>query len=148
MKNILKRNGFGCFLVVAVLLFSSGCANTDKKAANEKLVKSVYAAYEQKDWNMLTSLFAPGFTFTSPNDDHIDLKAYKVRCWPNCNNIAKFDFEKVMVEGDEAYVTYRCLTKNGKTFRNTEYFILKDGKIKEFTCFFGPGIGFPNNTSK
>ena len=31
---------------------------------------------------------------------------------------------------------------------NTEYFKLKDGKITEFTCFFGPGISFPNNKAK
>ena len=131
-----------------LLLSNINCTNTDSKSSNEKIVRGVYTAYEKKDWNMLTSLFAEGFNFSSPVDDHIDLKAYKVRCWPNAYNIEKFTLDRVMVDGDDAYATYHCFTKNGKVLMNTEHFILKDGKIKEFTCFFGPGIGFPNNTGK
>jgi len=143
----MKRSVWFVF-AIAVILLNSNFTYQGGKATNERVVRSVYAAYEKKDWNMLKSLFAEGFTFTSPVDDHIDINAYKVRCWPNCNNIAKFNIDKLMVDRDDAYVTYTCLTKNGKTFHNTEYFELKDGKIKDFTCYFGPGIGFPNNTSK
>ena len=34
-------------------------------------------------------LLADGFVFNSPNDDHIDLKTYKERRWPNAVNIKK-----------------------------------------------------------
>jgi ketosteroid isomerase-like protein len=122
-------------------LQAAGLPNT----ANEKVVRDVYAAYEKKDWNMLTSLFANGFTFTSPVDDHIDLKAYKVRCWPNAYNIKKFDIEKLVVDGDDVFVLYNGWNNDNKEFRNTEYFKLKDGKIEGFTCFFGPGISYPNS---
>jgi hypothetical protein len=53
-----------------------------------------------------------------------------------------------MVDGDNVFVNYHCWTLNDKVFWNTEYFTLKDGNIKNFACFFGPGIGFPNNTGK
>jgi ketosteroid isomerase-like protein len=149
-------NLFGKVLLVWVLLScTAGFAQTSTDPAaglpntlNEKVVRDVYAAYEKKDWNMLTSLFAKGFTFTSPVDDHIDLKAYKVRCWPNAYNIKKFDIEKLVVDGDDVFVLYNGWNNDGKEFRNTEYFKLKDGKIEEFTCFFGPGISFPNNKGK
>ncbi|HEY4322658.1 MAG TPA: nuclear transport factor 2 family protein [Mucilaginibacter sp.] len=151
-----STNFFGKILLVwALLSCGAGFAQTATAQAtrpqngpNEKVVRSVYAAYEKKDWNMLTSLFAEGFTFTSPVDDRIDLKAYKVKCWPNAYNIKSFEIEKVVVDGDDVFVLYNGSSLNGKEFRNTEYFKLKDGKIKEFTCFFGPGISFPNNTKK
>ena len=146
-------NFFGKVLLVCVLLScKTGFAQTSTPQAaglpntpNEKVVRDVYAAYEKKDWNMLTSLFAKGFTFSSPVDDHIDLKTYKVRCWPNADNIKKFDIEKLVVDGDDVFVLYNGWNNDGKKFRNTEYFKLKDGKIEEFTCFFGPGISYPNS---
>jgi ketosteroid isomerase-like protein len=148
MKNKFKNKSAGYIFAIAVILLGSGFAFQGSKASNEKVVRGVYTAYEKKDWNMLTSLFAPGFTFTSPVDNHIDLKEYKVRCWPNSANIKKFDIEKLVVDGDDVFVLYNGWNNSGKEFRNTEYFKLKDGKIKEFTCFFGPGISFPNNTKK
>jgi ketosteroid isomerase-like protein len=150
MKSKLKKNGGGYLFAVAitVLLLSSSFTNLSTKAANEKTVRAVYTAYEKKDWNMLKALFADGFTFNSPNDDHIDIKEYKIRCWPNSANIKSFHIDKLVVDGDDVFVLYHGWTTDGREMENTEYFKLKDGKIKEFTCFFGPGISFPNNKKK
>jgi len=148
MKNKFGKKSISYLIAIAVLLLTSNFAWRSDKATNEKVVRSVYTAYEKKDWNLLKSLFAEGFTFTSPVDDHIGLKEYKVRCWPNSNNIKKFDIEKLVVDGDDVFILYNGWNKSGQKFRNTEYFKLKDGKIKEWTCFFGPGISFPNNTKK
>ena len=116
---------------------------------HEKLIKQYYAAYEQKDWHMLELILDEGFSFTSPaGDDHINLKVYKERCWPNAVNTKKFDLEKVIISGDDAYVTYNGWTTDGKLFRNTERFKFKDGKITENECFFGTGVSFPNNAKK
>jgi len=116
---------------------------------NEKLIREYYAAYEKKDWHMLEMILADGFTFTSPaGDDHINLKLYKERCWPNANNTKRFDLEKVIIDGDVAFVLYNGWTTDGKLFRNTERFKFKEGKIVENECFFGTGISFPNNPGK
>jgi len=116
---------------------------------NEKVIRAYYTAYEKKDWHMLELILADGFTFTSPaGDDHINLKLYKERCWPNANNTKKFDLEKIIINGDDAFVTYNGWTTDGKLFRNTERFKLKDGKILANECFFGSGINFPNNSKK
>ena len=115
----------------------------------EKVIREYYSAYEKKDWHMLELILADGFTFTSPaGDDHINLKLYKERCWPNAYNTKKFDLEKVVIDGDDAFVTYNGWTTDSKLFRNTERFKLKDGKIIENECFFGSGINFPNNLKK
>jgi hypothetical protein len=145
MKNQFKRNLIGCLLAIALLLLTIPCTAQSSKQANEKTVRAVYTAYEKKDWNMLKSLFADGFTFSSQGNDHIDIKEYKKRCWPNAYNIKSFHIDKLVVDGDDAFVLYRGWNMDGKEMQNTEYFKLKDGKIKEFTCFFGPGISFPNS---
>ena len=116
---------------------------------NEKAIKEYYAAYEKKDWHMMEMILADGFTFTSPaGDDHINLKLYRERCWPNANNTKRFDLEKVIIDGDVAFVLYNGWTTDGKLFRNTERFKFKEGKIVENECFFGTGISFPNNPGK
>jgi hypothetical protein len=97
---------------------------------------------------MLESILADGFTFSSPVDEHISLKDYKEKCWPNAYNVKKFDVVKLIVKGDEGFVTYNGWTTDGKLFRNTEYFTFKDGKIKSNECFFGPGVNYPNNKEK
>ena len=144
MINKLRVNGVGCLF--AIMLVLVGCGDMGK-AGKEKMVRDYYASYEKKDWNMLAAILAEGFTFTSPMDDHIDLKSYKDRCWPNCTNTKKFDIEKLVVDGDDAYVTYTGWTNDGRSFRNTEYFTFKDGKITSNSCYFGPGVSFPNNTN-
>jgi len=148
MKNKFKRYGIGCLFALVVLSLNIKCTGVDSNQSNKKLIKDYYTAYEKKDWNMLQSVVADGFVFNSPNDDHIDLKTYKERCWPNSSKIKRFDIEKLMVDGDDAFVTYNGWTTDGRVFRNTEYFKFKDGKIKENACFFGPGISYPNNTGK
>jgi hypothetical protein len=149
MKNKFKKNGLGCLFAITLLLSTISCTAQSSKQTNEKAVRAVYTAYEKKDWNMLRSVLAEGFTFSSPVDvPPIGIKEYKKKCWPNSANIKKFELDKLMVDGDNVFVTYHCWTLNGKVLWNTEYFTLKDGKIKNFVCFFGPGIGFPNNTGK
>jgi hypothetical protein len=148
MKNKLKKNAVGCLFAVILFLVNINATSVRIRPSNEKIIKDYYAAYEKKDWNMLESLLAEGFTFSSPNDDHIDLKTYKERCWPNSVNVKRFDIDKLMIKGDEAFVTYNGWTNDDKVFRNTEYFKFKDGKITENVCFFGPGVSYPNNTKK
>jgi hypothetical protein len=138
-------------LVVWIAMSADPCfpQKSPDIAMNEKVVREYYAAYEKKDWHILELILADGFTFTSPaGDDHINLKLYKERCWPNSNNTRKFDLEKVIIAGDDAFVTYNGWTDDGRLFRNTELFKLKDGKIVSNECFFGTGVNFPNNQAK
>jgi ketosteroid isomerase-like protein len=115
------------------------------RMSGDQLVRAYYGAYEKKDWNSLVAVLADGFTFSSPVDEHISLKEYKEKCWPNCENTKRFEIKKLVVDGDDAFVTYNGWTNAGKMFRNTEYFEFKDGKIKSDECFFGPGVNYPNS---
>jgi ketosteroid isomerase-like protein len=148
----MKRKQTWVLLIAAYIAVSaSPCFSqvSPDTTTNEKVVREYYTAYETKDWSIMEHILADGFTFTSPaGDDHIDLKKYKARCWPNSENTKKFDLEHVVVVGDVAYVTYNGWTNDGRLFRNTERFLLKDGKIMENECFFGTGVNFPNNQTK
>ena len=139
-------------LISIAMACQSGVAQTSPDPAagaqdlsNEKPVKEWYIAWETKDWNLLERILADGFTFSSPLDDHIDVKHVKERCWPNAYNIKRFDVDKVVVNGDDVFVISDGWTTAGKLFRNCDYFRVKDGKIREYECFFGPGINFPNS---
>jgi ketosteroid isomerase-like protein len=148
----MKRNHFlACLIAAFITLSAIPCFSqiSPDTTMNEKVVREYYTAYEKKDWRILERILADGFTFTSPaGDDHIGLKEYKAKCWPNSENTKKFDLEKVVVVGDDAYVTYNGWTNEGRQFRNTERFLLKEGKIVENECFFGTGVNFPNNKTK
>jgi SnoaL-like domain len=137
------------FVLTTICAHAGFAQQSQDIMGHEKLIKQYYSAYEQKDWHMLELILDEGFSFTSPaGDDHINLKVYKERCWPNAVNTKKFDLEKVIINGDDAYVTYNGWTTDGKLFRNTERFKFKEGKIMENECFFGTGVSFPNNTKK
>lgn len=124
---------------------SPGPAAGPQNLSNEKAVREYYMAFEKKDWNLIEQILADGFTFSSPVDDHINMKAFKERCWPNAYKIKRFDLDKLVVNGDDAFVICDGWTTDGKLFRNSDYFRLKDGKILAYECFFGPGINFPNS---
>jgi ketosteroid isomerase-like protein len=124
---------------------SLSSASEFQNAPNEKIVKAYYTAFEEKDWNLMEQILADGFTFSSPLDDHISLKLFKEKCWPNAYKIKRFDLVKLFVNGDEAFVIYNGWTTDGKLFRNSDYFKFKGGKISEYECFFGPGINYPNS---
>jgi ketosteroid isomerase-like protein len=112
------------------------------------IIRNYYGAYESKDRAVLDGSLTNDFTFTSPNgDNHIDLKKYFEKCWPEAGKIDRFDVDKVIGNGDEAFVRYRCVTTSGRSFRNAEYFKFENGKIKEIEVFFGIGQGFASNES-
>jgi hypothetical protein len=124
-------------------------AQTGLSPKNEKTIRKYYAAWEQKDWHPIDILLAESFTFTSANnDDHISKSTFKARCWASqIDFIDGFQLERVFGNGDEAFVMYVGRTKNGKTFRNVEYFRLRDAKVEAIECYFGAPSSFPSAAS-
>ena len=148
MTTLLGRT----LMIWAILSCQAGLAQSSSNQAvglqngpNAQAVKAYYTAFEKKDWNLMQQTLAEGFTFTSPLDDHISLTVFKQRCWPNADKIKRFELDKIIVNGDSAFVIYNGWTTDGKLFRNSDYFKLKDGKIVAYECFFGPGINYPNS---
>ena len=102
-----------------------------------EIIRAVFAAYLANDRKAVEDALADDFRFTSPYDDEIDKATYFVRCWRNTDWIERHELERIFVEGDEAFVTYKCLAKGGKNFRNTEFFSFEGDKIKRIDVYFG-----------
>ncbi len=101
------------------------------------IIRSLFAAYKSKERKIVEELLTDDFTFTSPYDDAIDRATYFERCWPNSERIKTHLLEKIFVEGDEAFVLYKCITNEGNEFRNTEFFEFDGDKIKSVNVYFG-----------
>ena len=101
------------------------------------LIRNLFAAYMANDREAVAAAFTDDFRFTSPYDDEIDKATYFERCWTNSDWIERQDLETIMVEGEAAFVTYRCLTKEGKSFRNTEFFSFAGDRIARIDVYFG-----------
>jgi ketosteroid isomerase-like protein len=116
----------------------------------DETIRKWYAAWEKTDWRPVDSLLSDDFTFTSAaGDDHISKSAFKSKCWESqIGFIDRFDLQRIFGSGNEAFVMYVCRTKNGKTFRNVEYFRLRDDKVEAIECYFGAQSSFPSAVSK
>ena len=102
-----------------------------------EIIRALFAAYLANDRKAVEDAFTDDFRFTSPYDDEIDKATYFVRCWRVTDWIERHELERIFVEGDEAFVTYRCIAKDGKSFRNTEFFSFERDKIKRIDVYFG-----------
>ena len=107
---------------------------TEDKAA---IIRAIFAAYLSNDRKAVEDAFTDDFRFTSPYDDEIDKATYFVRCWRVADWIERHELEKILVEGNEAFVTYKCLANDGRSFRNTEFFSFAGDKIKRIDVYFG-----------
>jgi ketosteroid isomerase-like protein len=106
-------------------------------ANRAETIRQIFAAYLVNDRKFVENAFSDDFRFTSPYDDNIDKPTYFDRCWNNSDWIERHELERIFVEGDEAFVTYRCVAKGGRTFRNTEFFVFEGGKVKRIDVYFG-----------
>jgi len=106
-------------------------------ADRDRLIRQLFAAYLANDRQRVADALAEDFRFTSPCDDNIDKAAYFERCWKDTGWIARHDIERIVVAGDEAFVTYRCLATDGKSFRNTEFFAFAGDQIVRIDVYFG-----------
>jgi ketosteroid isomerase-like protein len=102
-----------------------------------KIVRALFAAYLANDRGAVEDSFTDDFRFTSPYDDEIDKATYFARCWRVPDWIERHEIETILAEGDQAFVTYRCVAKDGKSFRNTEFFRFEGKQIKRIDVYFG-----------
>lgn len=76
------------------------------------IIRAIFAAYLANDRARVDDALADDFHFTSPHDDNIDKPIYFERCWNNTDWIARHELERILVEGEEAFVTYRCIARD------------------------------------
>jgi ketosteroid isomerase-like protein len=102
-----------------------------------EIIRALFAAYLSNDRKAVEANFTDSFRFTSPYDDEIDKATYFERCWRVSDWIERQELERIFVEGEGAFVTYKCTAKSGRSFRNTEFFTFEGDKIKRIDVYFG-----------
>jgi ketosteroid isomerase-like protein len=148
-RTVLAAGVCGAAAAAAIPVIAGAHAETGLSAKNEETIREYYAAWEKRDWQPIDTLLADNFTFTSANnDDHISKSTFKARCWESqIDFIERFELERVIGSGNEAFVMYVCRTKNGKTLRNVEYMRLRDARVEAIECYFGAPSSFPSAVS-
>ncbi|MFJ4689140.1 hypothetical protein ACIQNG_20800 [Streptomyces sp. NPDC091377] len=128
--------------------------------AATEVVRAAFRHYRAQDRAAAFALYADDFTFSSPQDDHIDKAAFFARCFPTAD---RFDEQRLLyvvpagaadgegevggdgdgeVGGDAdgevvlAYYEYE-LSDGGGRFRNVEAITVRDGLVREVRVFFG-----------
>jgi ketosteroid isomerase-like protein len=117
-----------------------GCERLQLPMQDNKLtqvVRAYFNAYENANREAVETLLSDAFTFTSPNDDAIDKATWFERCWPDGDARDDHRIESIVVDGENAFVTYRCHTAGGKSFRNTEFLTFSGGRIASVDVYFG-----------
>ena len=149
-RKLLEAGACALAGAAAFPVTASAHAGTESSTTTEEIIRKWYKAWEKKDLDQFNILLADNFTFTSAaGDDHISKSAFKAQCWDTqVGFIDRFDLERVLGNRNEAFVKYLCHTKNAKSFRNVEYFRLRDGKIEALECYFGEKSSFPSAASK
>jgi ketosteroid isomerase-like protein len=140
-----------CALTGAVSLpaLARASASGEQNRTNEEILRKWYGAWVDKDLDTFNMLLADDFTFSSAaGDDHISKSTFKTRCWDTqVQFIDHVDLERITTSAEDAFVKYLGHTKNGKSFRNVEYFKIKNGKIESLECYFGAQSNFPSAVS-
>ncbi|WP_407148612.1 nuclear transport factor 2 family protein [Bradyrhizobium sp. ORS 86] len=103
-----------------------------------EIVRAIFAAYLADDRRTVEAAFADDFRLNTPYGENTDKPTYFAECWRSSDWIGRHDIERIMVEGSEAFVTYRCVAKDGKSFRNTEFFVFDGDRVKRIDVYFGP----------
>ena len=106
-------------------------------ANRAETIRLIFSSYLTNDRGFVENAFSDDFRFTSPYDDALDKPTYFQRCCKGSDWIERHELERIFVEGDEAFVTYRCVAKGGRTFRNTEFFVFEGDKVKRIDVYFG-----------
>jgi len=104
-----------------------------------ELIRALFAAYLANDRAAVARMLADDFRFTSPYDDALDKATYFARCWRDPGWIERHALERIVVDGDAAFVTYLCVAKGGKSFRNTECVVFDGDRVKRIDVYFGAG---------
>jgi ketosteroid isomerase-like protein len=94
-------------------------------------------AYVDKDRAAIERLIADDYHFTSPIDNALDRATYFDVCWPNSKALAGFECVYQAEDGDRAFIVYEAHTANGKTFRNSEIYTVRNGQIVATEVYFG-----------
>jgi ketosteroid isomerase-like protein len=101
---------------------------------NTEVVRASFAAYRAQDRDAAERLLDKSFTFTSPNDDHLEKSAFLDRCFPTADRFSSQEILELVPAGpDGVFLLYEYELQTGGRYRNSEYSRVRGGKLVEPT---------------
>jgi ketosteroid isomerase-like protein len=111
---------------------------------NTDVVRAAFDHYLSGNREAAEQLYAEDFTFTSPQDDHIDRTAFFERCFPTAARFRRHELLQVVSASAELVVVYyEYDLTDGGTYRNMEAITVRDGLIRDVQVFFGGAVEPP-----
>jgi ketosteroid isomerase-like protein len=102
------------------------------------IVEAAFQCYRARDRAAAFALYADDFSFTSPQDDHIDKATFFERCFPTAGRLKEQRLLHVTpADADIVFVYYEYELTTGDRYRNVEAITVRDGLIREVQVFFG-----------
>ena len=106
--------------------------------SNTDVVRAAFAAYIAQDRDASERLIADDYTFTSPQDDHIDRAAFFERCFPTTARLRWQTLLYCVAAGENGVLTlYEYELQTGERHQNTEFTTVRAGRLVETQVFFG-----------
>jgi ketosteroid isomerase-like protein len=145
-RHLLRAGAVALTAAVSLPALANASASGEQDSTNEEIIRKWYAAWVNKDLSTFNMLMADNFTFSSAaGDDHISKSTFKTRCWDSqAQLIDHYDLERITAGAEDAFVKYLGHTKSGKSFRNVEYFRIKNGMLESLECYFGAQSNYPS----
>ncbi|MES2387670.1 MAG: nuclear transport factor 2 family protein [Bacteroidota bacterium] len=110
---------------------------TTPKTGFADIVTRYLSCYETGDKNTLEELLSEDLVFSSPDDPELEKDEYFEKCWAMTDLSPAFKIGRIVSDGNEGYVSYDCITADGKRFHNTEYIRLEGDLIQEIEVYYG-----------
>ncbi|MFF4805016.1 nuclear transport factor 2 family protein [Streptomyces sp. NPDC001351] len=106
------------------------------------VVQAAFRYYRSQDREAALALYAEDFSFTSPQDDHLDRAAFFERCFPTADRFVEQRMLHVVPADEElVLVHYEYELTTGDRYRNVEAITVRDGLVREVQVFFGGRVG-------
>lgn len=100
-------------------------------------IRKYFTAFTDKNWKIFEELLSDDFIFSSPKDDYIGKEEHLKSCIFHSSKFKSLKIEIIFERGNEAFVRYKAEMNDGNSFRNTEFFMIEDKKIKSIDVYFG-----------
>jgi SnoaL-like domain len=99
--------------------------------------REIYFAFASGNRTVLEQILSDDFTFSSPVDVGLDREGYFERCWPGAGQRQRFEFIRLVQNGDEVIVTYELEHADGHRGRNTEVLTFRGDQVCRTEVYFG-----------